>query len=87
MNRKGAFEYRPSESNTRPKRRPSFWFCYVDGQGTPNHKHYSEDVACKEADRLARQYKADVFVLKTIGVVRYVPPTPPPDTEWQETID
>jgi len=60
-----------------------FWMCMVDGvfQSTadrlPKYKHYKEQDAKTEAERLARLTGKDVFLLHASEFVRPVEPQPP----------
>ena len=46
----------------------SFWMVWVEGSGPPSFKHWTEESAAKEADRLARIHKGyRVYVLHTVS--------------------
>jgi len=59
---------------------------YVDEENLPRMKHFSGKEAMREAERLAKLTGKDVFLLEATDFARYIPPTPPPELEWHETV-
>jgi len=60
--------------------RQRFWMVLVDGSESTSHRHYSEQDARDEAERLAINTGEDVFVLEAQVFVR------PVTTEWKDTV-
>jgi hypothetical protein len=52
-----------------------FWMLAVDDAGSPTVRHYTEEDAVIEAERLARHTKRKVFMLRSMGIFE-VAPTP-----------
>jgi len=80
----GVTSYPLSSIGVMKQKRCKFWMCYVDGGGVPTHKHWEEDKARAEAERLARETGKDVFLLEAYTFVRIenIPPT-----TWHETME
>ncbi len=57
-----------------PAKLMRFWMCYVDGSGSPHVRHWSRDIADKEAERLAKVMKSRVYVLTAVHSVVYDSP-------------
>ena len=62
------------------KERQRFWMVLVDSTNSTSHRHYSENEAYREAERLAAMGGEDVFVLEASEFVRAV------KTEWKKTV-
>jgi hypothetical protein len=49
-------------------KRGVFAMLYVEGAGVPTTPHFNEEILSNEADRLARETKKKVFILRPVEV-------------------
>lgn len=52
----------------------------------PKVIHYDKEIATKEAEKLAKKTGQDVFLISAVSFVRWVPPVPPPELVWKDTV-
>jgi hypothetical protein len=50
-----------------------FWMLAVEGAGSPTVRHYTEEDAVTEAERLARHTRHKVFMLRSVGIFEIAP--------------
>lgn len=65
-----------------PVGKQKFFMCFVEGEGIPTYRHFSQEEADTEAERLARLTGKTVFVLSAFKYVEISIPVPPPTWDY-----